>query len=285
MRYVFFGTPRFAAIVLEKLIAGGESPIAIVCNPDKPVGRKKIITPPPTKQVILGAGSSNAEIRIYQPAKIDEEFLGQLRSLKADFFVVAAYAKILPDSLLSIPPLGVIGTHPSILPKFRGASPIQSVIIEGEEKTGVTLYLMDKEVDHGPVIVRSLEIAVDSKGYLELEEELAELAGDLLVHSLPRFARAEIIPEKQIESEATFTKKIKTEDSYIEPTDLSSAEGGKDPERAEKILRKILGMNPEPGTYTLREGKRIKLLGAKIVDSHLKLTTIQEEGKKPRFLA
>jgi methionyl-tRNA formyltransferase len=131
MRYVFFGTPRFAAIVLEKLIASGHQPIAIVCNPDKPVGRKKIITPPPTKQVVLSATSLKEDIQIYQPAKIDDEFLAQLRSLKADFFVVAAYAKILPNTLLEIPPLGVIGTHPSILPKFRGASPIQSVIIEG----------------------------------------------------------------------------------------------------------------------------------------------------------
>jgi methionyl-tRNA formyltransferase len=126
---------------------------------------------------------------------------------------------------------------------------------------------------------------VDSKNYLELEELLAKSAGDLLVDSLPRFLEAEIIPEQQIEEKATFTKKFKTEDSYIEPTDLSSAENGQSSEIAEKILRKILGMNPEPGTYTIRDGKRIKLLEAKIVDSRLKLTTIHEEGKKPRFLA
>ncbi|MCL5224287.1 MAG: methionyl-tRNA formyltransferase, partial [Patescibacteria group bacterium] len=144
MKYVFFGTPRFAAIVLERLIGDGKPPIAIVCNPDKPVGREKVITPPPTKQVILNAAPPNDQIQILQPAKIDNEFLTQLRSLNADFFVVAAYAKILPDELLKIPPLGVIGTHPSPLPKLRGPSPIQSAIIEGVEKTGVTLYLIDE---------------------------------------------------------------------------------------------------------------------------------------------
>ncbi len=282
MRYVFLGTPKFAAIVLERLIDGGLPPIAVVCNVDKPVGRKKVVTPPPVKQVIL---DNKADIQILQPVKIDDEFLDKLKQLNADFFVVVAYAKILPDSLLKIPHLGVVGTHPSILPKFRGPSPIQSVILTGESETGVTLYMMDEKVDHGPVIARSEKITVDSRTYLELEESLARYAGELLLKTLPKFAASGIKPEPQVEANTTFTKKIKSEDAYIEPADLDSAESGQDMKMAMGILRKILGMNPEPGTYTIRDGKRVKLLRAEIVDSRLKLTTIQEEGRKPRFLS
>ena len=143
---------------------------------------------------------------------------------------------------------------------------------------------MDEKADHGPILARSENITIDSKNYLKLEELLAKSAGDLLVHTLPRFVKGEIIPETQVEKEATFTNKFGTNDAYIKPTDLDSAESGKDQKMADKILRKILGMNPEPGTYTIRNGKRIKLLDAEIVDSSLKLTTIQEEGKKPHFL-
>ncbi|MBI2594734.1 MAG: methionyl-tRNA formyltransferase, partial [Candidatus Colwellbacteria bacterium] len=135
-RYVFFGTPRFAAIILEKLINTGIPPVALVCNPDKPVGRKQVITPPPTKTCILKQESRiKNKIQIFQP-----EELGMIRdslfTLQPDVFIVAAYAKILPKKILEIPRLGTIGVHPSLLPKYRGPSPIQSAILAGEEETG-----------------------------------------------------------------------------------------------------------------------------------------------------
>jgi methionyl-tRNA formyltransferase len=140
MRYVFFGTPRFAEIVLRKLLDAGMPPVALVCNPDRPVGRKKIVTSPPTKTL---ATNNRTPIEILQPEKLDEAFMEQLQTLRPDFFVVAAYAKIIPKAVLAIPRLGTLGVHPSLLPKYRGASPIQSVILNGERETGVTIYAMD----------------------------------------------------------------------------------------------------------------------------------------------
>ncbi len=281
MKYVFFGTPRFASIVLERLIAAGVPPLAVVCNPDMPVGRKQVITPPPTKQVVSESGT---DIKILQPVKIDTATIEAIKSLSADFYVVAAYGKILPLDLLKIPPLGTIGVHPSLLPKFRGPSPIQSAIIEGAPETGVSLFLLDDKVDHGPIVAKSEIVIPDSKTYPDLEEELAKAAGDTLVQTLPHFAKGQITPETQDENAATYTKKFETEDAYINPSELGAAESGDDFEKAEEIFRKILALNPEPGTYTIRGGVRIKLLSAKIVDSRLKLTTIQEAGKTPRFL-
>ena len=285
MKYIFFGTPRFAEIVLEKLIAAGMPPIAVVCNPDKPVGRKKIITPPPVKARIMNyeLGIRN-NIKILQPVKITPEVTEEIKSLGADFYIVAAYGKILLLSLLKIPKLGTIGVHPSYLPKFRGSSPIQGAILAGAPKTGVTLYLLDDKVDHGGMLAKSEPIITDGKTYSELEEELAEIAGDTLIDTLPNFEKGRIIPEEQNESEATFTKKFETKNAYIEASELAIAESGNDLEKAKEIYRKILALNPEPGTYTIKNDVRIKLLAAKIVDSSLKLTTIQEAGKTPRFL-
>src|ERR1700690_3293179 len=141
MKYVFFGSPRFAAIVLQKLIDGGIAPAAGVCNPDRPVGRKKIVTPPPVKTLVV---STSSEIDILQPEKLDDMFTKRLAAIEPDFFVVAAYAKIIPANVLAIPRLGTIGTHPSLLPKYRGASPIQAALLGGDAKTGTTLYLMDE---------------------------------------------------------------------------------------------------------------------------------------------
>lgn len=281
MKYIFFGTPRFAATVLEKLVAADLPPLAVVCNQDKPVGRKKIITPPPVKKLVI---DDALKIKVMQPVKIDAGTIEEIKSLGADFYIVAAYGKILPADLLKITPMGVIGVHPSLLPKFRGPSPIQTAILEGAGETGVTLFLLDDKVDHGPVIARSKSVLTETKPYPELEHELAEVAGDLLVNTLHKFTKGEITLEAQNENAATYTKKIETEDAYINPGDLEVAESGEDFETAEKILRKILALNPEPGTYTIRGGVRTKLLAAKIVDSRLKPTTIQDAGKKPRFL-
>lgn len=277
VNYVFWGTPEYAAIILEKLIAHGLVPAAIVCNPDRPAGRKQIITPPATK--ILG---QTFGIPVLQPEELNSNFISQLAGLRIDFFVVAAYAKILPKEILDIPRLGAIGVHPSLLPKYRGPTPIQNAILNGEEETGVTLYLLDEKMDHGPIL-KNRKWKIENRSTSEiLLKELAELAGELLVETLPKFAAGEIKSEPQNEAEATATKKFKSEDAFVEENDLKEAESGKSLEKAVLIDRKIRALNPEPGVWTVKNGKRVKLLEAEISENKLVLRKIQVEGEKPR---
>jgi methionyl-tRNA formyltransferase len=277
MQFVFFGTPEFAAIILEKLIAVGFVPAAVVCNPDKPVGRKQIITPPPTKILARTFG-----IPTLQPDELDSNFIAQISGLRPDFFVIAAYAKIISKEILDIPRLGAIGVHPSLLPKYRGSTPIQSVILSGEKETGVTLYFLDEKMDHGPIL-ESRKWKIENRSTYEvLLKELAELAGNLLVEILPKFAAEEIKPEPQNEAKATSTKKFKGEDAFVDENDSKEAESGKNPQKADLIDRKIRALNPEPGVWTTQEGKRVKLLEAEINENELVLKKIQVEGEKPR---
>jgi len=271
MKYIFFGTPNFAAIILEKLIKAGFIPEAVICNPDRPVGRKKIITPPPTK-----ISAQKYGITILQP-EILANYKSQITNYKPDLFIVAAYAKIIPKEILEIPRFGVIGVHPSLLPKYRGSSPIQFAILNGDEETGVTLYLMDDKMDHGPILKNyKLQITNYKFTYEELLKKLAELGADLLIETLPKFLKGEITLLPQDENQATYTKKFKTEDGYV------------DLEKDDPLLieRKIRALNPEPGVFTFINKKRIKLLEAKIEKSNNQesviITKIQPEGKKPQ---
>lgn len=282
MKYVFFGTPNFAAIILERIIDAGMPPVALVCNPDRPVGRKQVLTSPPTKQLIA---NRKLQIEILQPENI-LTIRDKLFALRPDFSVVAAYAKILPKEILGVPRLGVIGVHPSLLPKYRGPSPIQSVILAGEKETGVSLYLMDEKLDHGPIIAER-EITIDKlfANSHELADELAEVSAELLIETLPEFVKGEITPLPQDESQATYSKKFTSEDAFISEGDLAAATSGNSPEKVIKVYNKILALNPEPGVWTLRQAQgkqqRVKLLEAKIIDSKLQLTKIQQEGKTP----
>lgn len=295
LKFVFFGTPEFAAIILEKLIDAGFIPRAVVCNPDKPVGRKKIITPPPTKVL-----AEKYKIDVFQPETLANYKL-QITNYKPDFFIVAAYAKIIPQEILTIPRLGSIGVHPSLLPRYRGSSPIQSAILSGDDKTGITLFLMDEKIDHGPILIqRLLNDELGIMNYEELFQKLAEQGADLLIKFLGSptsqklinnikeagFLNIELKP--QDESQATYTKKFKTEDGFVKPQDLEKAqiEGGG---IAIEIDRKIRALNPEPGVWTfgLSSGRarRMKILEAEIKDNKLILKKIQWEGKKPQILA
>jgi methionyl-tRNA formyltransferase len=276
MKFVFFGTPRFAAIVLGRLIEKGFPPIAIVANPDRPKGRKKIVTPPPAK---VTCQKLNPHIPVLQPEKIDDEFLSKLRELNADFFLVAAYGKILPKDLIDIPRYGTIGVHPSLLPKLRGTTPIQSAILNGLKETGVTLYVIDEKMDHGPIIsTRSLEIHSHDNTE-SLSDRLAILGSDMVAEIIPSISSS-LKLESQKETEATFTKKFTTDDAYVSPKELERAENGTG-DLAKIIERKIRAYTPEPGVWTIKDGKRVKLLDAEIVDGKLILKSIQAEGKKP----
>lgn len=297
MKFVFFGTPNFAAIILEKLIAAGFIPEAVVCNPDKPVGRKKIITPPPTKILAEKYGIDILQPEILAnyklPARLRMDEVqagGQTTNYKPDFFIVAVYSKILPKEILEIPRFGTIGVHPSLLPKYRGPSPIQTVILNGEKETGATLYLMNERIDSGPILAKRELPITNNDDYDTLSRKLAELGAGLLIEflgSIMEVGLPKIELKPQDESQATYTKKFKTEDAFIEPKNLGKAQGStgspqETRQLAVEIDRKIRALNPEPGTWTISNGKRTKLLEAKIIDEKLKITKIQMEGKKPQ---
>lgn len=278
MNFVFFGTPEFAGIILRELIKAGFIPRAVVCNPDKPVGRKHVITPPFAKQV---AFASEEKIEILQPEKITPEFLDKLRSFGADFYIVAAYAKILPQELIDIPRLGIIGVHPSLLPELRGASPIQSAILEGKTETGVSLFMIDALMDHGPVLSQEKINVGPEDNSKTLARKLAELSSKMLIKTLPDFYAGKIVPQSQNEAKATFTGKFKTETAFIEPEDLEAARKN-NIQLAKTLHDKIRAFYPEPGAWTYMNGKRVKLLESEIADDGgLKLKTIQFEGQKP----
>ena len=269
MDYIFFGTPEFARIILEKLIKAGMPPKALICNPDRPVGRKKTLTPPPTKQLVV---ESKKPIDILQPENLDAEFIDELKKYNVKFAVLAAYGKILPKELINLFPKGIVGVHPSLLPEYRGATPIQSVLLEGKNKTGTSLFILDEKVDHGLVLAqKSLSIEKDDTR-VSLEKKLAELSADLLIETLPKWIGGKITPQKQNETKATSTKKISTEDGFV----------NLEKDDPVIIYRKIKALNPEPGVFTFIEknGKeiRLKILEAELKGGKLVLKKVQEEG-------
>ncbi len=281
MKYSFFGTPKFAEVILRKLIKNNMKPHVVVCNPDRPVGRDQVMTPPPTKVV-----AAEHDILVWQPEELDASKFDVLKT--NDIFVVAAYSKIIPKKILEIPKQGAIGVHPSLLPKYRGATPIRSAILAGEEKTGASLYKMDEKMDHGPVITQR-EINIDDKDYLTLKQELAETGADLFVNNIQGYLEGELTPQEQNHDKATFTKKFSSDDAYVKPQDLTKAieEGG---EEVKKIYNMIRSLNPEPGVWTklekpykgLPKEKRVKLLQSKIEEEKLVLTKIHVAGKTAR---
>ncbi len=282
MKYIFFGTPRFAAIVLQKLLDAGMPPVAVVCNPDRPSGRRQVMTPPPVKALIEEyAHEHHKQIAILQPEMLDAAFFTHVAALAPDFFIVAAYAKILPQLILEIPRLGTIGVHPSLLPKYRGPSPIQSAILEGAHETGISLYLMDAKMDHGPTLSH-IKIPLNplAVNYYTLEGELAARGGELLAKIIPDFVDGDLEAIVQNDIDATYTKKFMTEDAHIDPHELLRAEHGDDETLAKEILRKINAFTPEPGAWTIRDAKRVKILAALMDGRKLKLTRIHREGEK-----
>ena len=271
LKTIFLGNPEFALPSLEALIKENYQIAGIITSPDKPVGRKQILTPPPVKVL-----AKKYNLPVYQP-KDKNELLEIVKKLQPDLAVVVAYGMLLPKEVLDIPKYGFINVHPSLLPKYRGAAPIQAAILNGDEKTGVSLFLIDKKMDNGPILARrELKSPILNSKFLILSNELAKIGADLLIETLPKYINGEITPLPQNNSQAIYTKKIKTEDAFI---DLAK-------DNPIEMERKIRALNPEPGTWTLQQvqGKpmRMKILEAELTaDWKLKLKKIQYEGKKP----
>ena len=278
--YVFFGTPEFSAIVLRKLIEAKIPPSLVITNPDRPAHRKKIITPPPVKQLIT---ENKLSIETLQPEEL-EDIRPKLLALGPDFFIIAAYAKILPEEILQIPRLHVIGVHPSLLPGYRGPTPIQSAILNNEKETGVTLYLLDEKIDHGEIIAATSYKLDGNETCGNLMKKLALLGADLLIKTIPEFLAGRLTPKKQNEAMATYTKKFTSQDGFVKPEILETALCDENREEAKSIERKIRALNPEPGVWTHQKGKRVKLLEAEIREGKLILKKIQVEGQKPKEL-
>jgi len=267
--FTFFGSPQFAVYVLDKIVEAGFIPRVLVCNPDKPVGRKATITPPLSKQFIT---KKKLETKIIQPeTKKDLVEMSDVFS-ECEVAVVVAYSKIIPDEVLSHFPNGVIGVHPSLLPLYRGASPIQEVILQGDSETGVSLYRVDAEVDHGPIFIQEkIEVAQDDT-YLSLEKKLGTVGGSLLVKYFKDIMTGAIQPEEQNHSHASLTRKFSTQDGFV---DLEKDDPA-------IIARKIRALNPEPGVHAFIDNVRTKLLEVKKIDEGWVVTSIIPEGKNKR---
>lgn len=290
-RFIFFGTPEFAADVLEKLLNRGVIPVAIVCNPDKPVGRKKTITPPAVKLLIMEHQLQDPTftVPLLQPEVLDDAFIERLKSFEPDMFVIAAYAKLVKQNILDIPAYGTIGVHPSLLPAYRGTSPMQTTLLDGQDITGVTLFMIDEKMDHGPIVAQET-VQIGTMNYIQLAKKLAEIGGELVAQTIPGIIDGTVVPQEQNHADATFTKKFTTEDAFIDIHDIerARAEGG---DIALVLERKIRALNPEPGTWTMASSicnlhlgreKRVKLLNADIsMEKTLIIKKIQIEGKKP----
>ena len=258
IRIIYFGTSPFAVPALQALVDDDRFEVCLVVSqPDKPVGRKQTLTPSPVSVL-----ARKRNLPLFQPDKLrgNEEALSKLRECDADFFIVAAYGKILPQSVLDIPKQGSLNLHGSILPAYRGASPIQEAILNGEQETGVSLMQMDAEMDHGPVYEEVREVVSPTDTFTTLEEKLSVAAAKLLIEKLPEIAANALSPTPQSHDDATFTKIIKKEDGKI---DWSS-------EDAARIERKIRAFDPWPGVFTVwnRDNSplRLRILGAEVVE-------------------
>lgn len=229
LNIVFIGTPEFGAIILEKLVnympsfvlsphipsftlcfRGPFQPTLVITAPDRPAGRKQILTPPPVK--IL---AEKYRLPILQPEKI-KNYKFTIESYKPDLIVVAGYSQIIPKDILEIPKYGALNVHPSLLPRWRGPSPIQFTILAGDKKAGVTIILMDEKMDHGPILASS-EFQVMSKqiNYRELENILANLGAKLLTETIPKWVTNKIQPQPQDDLKATYSIILKKEDGKI----------------------------------------------------------------------
>lgn len=244
MNIVFMGTPDFAVETLKKLIEK-HNVIAVISQPDKPKGRGKKLVHTPVKQFALDNGIE----KIYQPEKIrDENFVKELESLNADLFVVVAYGQILPESVLNIPKYGCINVHGSLLPKYRGAAPIQWSIINGEEKTGVTIMYMEKGMDTGDMILKEEIIIEPTETYKTLHDKMSIVGADALIKTLDLIESGNVTPEKQNDEEATYAPMITKEMGHIDWNNSSK-----------DIINLIRGINPMPMAYTIYKDETFKI--------------------------
>jgi len=251
MKIVFMGTPDFSVGALDALVAAGHEITAVVTQPDKAKGRSGRMQFPPVKECAL-----RHNIPVFQPAKVKAtEAVAQLRQYEADVFVVAAFGQILSKEILTMPRFGCVNIHASLLPKYRGASPINWCIINGEKETGVTIMQMDEGVDTGDILATVKVPIADDETAESLFGKLSKAGAELLVDTLPRLERGEIVPVKQNDAESSHTKMMSKSLGEI---DWSRS--------AVEIERLVRGLNSWPSAYTYINGKSVKLWRCAVVD-------------------
>ena len=272
LNFVFWGTPDVASDNLEILKQNGYMPSFIVTSPDKPQGRKMLITPPPVK---FWAEKNN--IPYIQPEKLDEELHSRLKALSCNLFIVVAYGKIIPENILNMPKFGSINIHYSLLPKYRGASPVESAILNGDTETGVTIQKIVYKMDAGPIIVTEKINILPEETAPELRKQLIKIGGDLLVKILNTPTAYGTSPYIgggwegiiQDESQATYCKKIKKEDGLI---DINGD--------AVKNYNKFRASAVWPRTFFFKNNKRIIITDAVFLNSQFVIKKVLPEGKK-----
>ena len=261
MKFVFFGTPDVASETLEILKDAGYLPELIVTAPDKPAGRKMLLTPPPAKTWAI-----ENNIPYIQPEDIKDLIVG-LPSV--DLFIVVAYGKIMPENLIKLPRLGSINIHYSLLPKYRGASPVESAILNGDTESGVTIQQMEFKMDTGPILAVEKTPIGETETAPELRARLIKIGGDLLVKMLPDFVEGKITGTPQDDSQATKCKKMTKEDGLINLED-----------DAVKNYNKFKAYAKWPRTYFFRDNKRYIITDAKLLDGKFTIKKVIPEGGK-----
>lgn len=253
IRTILMGTPEFAKNIFCKFYTALNNQfevISVITAPDKPVGRKQVLTPSPVKKWAL-----EANLSVLEPDRIRKpEWVAKIRDLAPDLIVLCAYGQIIPQEILDIPKYHALNIHPSLLPKYRGASPIQSVILNGETETGVCLMIMDAEMDHGEIISNSKFLISNKPTYKELAKQLSDVGADLLIKTLPDYIEGKIKPQEQDHNQATFCKLIKKEDGKIDWN-----------KSAEEIERQIRAFQDWPESYTDFNSKNLKIIETDLV--------------------
>jgi methionyl-tRNA formyltransferase len=251
MRVVFMGTPEFAVFSLNALCDAGHEIVSVFTQPDRPAGRGNKLTSPPVKQKALELG-----LTVEQPDRVRQpEVVERLREIAPLAIVVVGYGQIIPQSIIDLPPLGCVNVHSSLLPKYRGAAPMNWAIVNGENATGVTTMLIEKRLDAGDILLMRETPIGPCETAPELAARLAPMGAELLIESLEKLEKGEIIPLKQNDEEATYAPIMKREDGFID-WNLSASE----------VYNHIRGFDPWPGSYTTIRGKRLHIRRARVAD-------------------
>lgn len=289
MKVVFMGTPDFAVPTLKKLYECGHEVAAVFTQPDKPKGRGYKLTPPPVKVIALEHSSP-----VYQPKSLKKqpEMWDILKDIAPDCIVVAAYGKILPKQVLDIPKFHCVNVHGSLLPKYRGAAPIQWSVLNGDEETGITTMLMGEGLDTGDILMQRSTHIGENETAAELFDRLADIGADLLIETLGKLEKGELTPVKQDESLATYASMLTKDMCMI---DFNKP--------VKEVHKKICGLSDWPCAVTTLDGKRLKVFRSEIIrdkkanqsagtvvdtrtfevccaDGVIKLTEVQAEGSK-----
>ena len=270
MKIIFMGTPDFAAASLEALIDSRHEIQAVVTQPDKPKGRKGELTPSPVKVIATREG-----IKVYQPLKVrDEEFVKTLRAYNPDVIVVVAFGQIIPLSILQMPKYGCVNIHGSLLPKYRGAAPIQWAVLDGEKETGITTILMDEGIDTGDILLKkTIKIDTDETSG-SLFDKLMALGAETILETLDELEKGSLTPIKQGESPTAYAKMLTKAMGLIDFT-----------RPAKELDCFVRGMNPWPSAYTLLSGKTLKLWKVRAVEGSGKAGSVINIDKESFTIA